>query len=121
MTPVSSVIEEPRLDWETFQKVDIRIGTILEALPFPKAKRPAYRLTIDFGDDIGILRSSAQITSHYTLSDLVGKQVAAVVNFPPKQVSNFMSQCLILGAYDENGMVVLLKPDQSVRNGSKVG
>jgi len=114
-------MRSPVLDWETFQQVDIRIGTILEALPFPKAKRPAYRLTIDFGGDIGIRKSSAQITTHYEPSVLVGRQVAAVVNFPPKQVANFMSECLILGAYDENGSVVLLKPDKSVQNGSKVG
>lgn len=114
-------MRSPVLDWETFQQVDIRIGTILEALPFPKAKRPAYRLTIDFGDDIGIRKSSAQITTHYEPSVLIGRQVAAVVNFPPKQVANFMSECLILGAYDENGSVVLLKPDKSVQNGSKVG
>ena len=114
-------MRSPVLDWETFQQVDIRIGTILEALPFPKAKRPAYRLTIDFGGDIGIRKSSAQITTHYEPSVLIGRQVAAVVNFPPKQVANFMSECLILGAYDENGSVVLLKPDKSVQNGSKVG
>ena len=114
-------MRSPVLDWETFQQVDIRIGTILEVLPFPKAKRPAYRLTIDFGGDIGIRKSSAQITTHYEPSVLIGRQVAAVVNFPPKQVANFMSECLILGAYDENGSVVLLKPDKSVQNGSKVG
>jgi len=114
-------MRSPVLDWETFQQVDIRIGTILEVLPFPKAKRPAYRLTIDFGGDIGIRKSSAQITIDYEPSWLIGRQVAAVVNFPPKQVANYMSECLILGAYDENGSVVLLKPDKSVQNGSKVG
>ena len=115
-----SSMKKPLLDWETFQKVDIRVGTIIEALPFPNAKRPAYRLKIDFGGP-GILRSSAQITTHYSLEELVGRQVVAVVNFPPKQVANFMSECLILGAYAEDGSVILLKPDTFVRNGSKIG
>lgn len=113
-------MKKPLLDWETFQKVDIRVGTIIEALPFPNAKRPAYRLIIDFGDS-RILRSSAQITTHYALEELVGRQVVAVVNFPPKQVANFMSECLILGAYAEDGSVILLKPDAFVKNGSIIG
>lgn len=113
-------MEKPSLDWETFQKVDIRVGTIIEALSFPYARRPAYRLKIDFGD-LGILRSSAQITTHYSLDELVGRQVVAVINFPPKQVANFMSECLILGAYSEDGSVILLKPDSPVRNGSIIG
>ena len=113
-------MKKPLLDWETFQKVDIRVGTIIEALPFPNAKRPAYRLKIDFGDT-GILRSSAQITTHYSLEELVGRLVVAVVNFPPKQVANFMSECLILGAYAEDGSVILLKPDAFVGNGAIIG
>jgi tRNA-binding protein len=113
-------MRKQQLDWDTFQRVDLRIGTIIEALPFPKANRPAYRLMIDFGD-LGTLRSSAQITTHYTPADLIGRQVMAVVNFPPKQVAHFMSECLILGAYAEDGSVVLLKPDHEVHNGAKVG
>ena len=113
-------MEKQLLDWETFQKVDLRIGTIKEALPFPKANKPAFRLIIDFGT-LGELRSSAQITTHYTPADLIGRQVVAIVNFPAKQVANYMSECLILGAYAEDGSVILLKPDHHVQNGSKVG
>jgi tRNA-binding protein len=113
-------MEAPWLDWETFQKVDIRVGTIIDARPFPSAKRPAYQLKIDFGNT-GVLKSSAQITIHYAPEELIGRQVIAVVNFPPKQVANFMSECLILGAYADDGSVVLLRPDQFVSNGSKVG
>lgn len=113
-------MQKPSLDWETFQKVEIRVGTIMEALPFPNAKRPAYRLKIEFGSS-GTLKSSAQITANYSLDELVGRQVVAVVNFPPKQVANFMSECLILGAYAEDGSVILLKPDELVPNGSLVG
>jgi len=108
------------LDWETFKSVDIRIGTIISAEPFPKAKRPAYRLLIDFGE-LGILKSSAQITTHYTPLELIGRQVVAIVNFPPKQVANFISECLILGAYAHDGSVILLKPDFRVENGAEVG
>lgn len=108
------------LDWETFKKADIRIGTILNAEPFPKAIKPAYRLLIDFGT-LGRLKSSAQITSHYLPQDLIGRQVLAVVNFPSKQVADFMSECLVLGAYDKHGMVVLIQPDFPVDNGAKVG
>jgi tRNA-binding protein len=108
------------LKWETFKSVDIRIGTIVEATPFPKARKPAYRLLIDFGE-LGRLKSSAQITTHYTTDELTGKQVVAVVNFPPKQVANFISECLILGAYAPDGSVILLKPDVSVENGAEVG
>ena len=113
-------MQKPSLDWETFQKVEIRVGTIIEAHPFPNAKRPAYRLKIEFGSS-GILKSSAQITANYSLDELVGRQVVAVVNFPPKQVANFMSECLILGAYAEDGSVILLKPDELAPNGSLVG
>jgi tRNA-binding protein len=108
------------INWEDFEKIDIRLGTVLEARPFPNARKPSYQLTIDFGD-LGIKRSSAQITAHYTAEELAGQQVIAVVNFPPKQIANFFSECLVLGVYDENNEVVLLKPGLRVRNGAKIG
>jgi tRNA-binding protein len=108
------------LDWETFQQVEIKVGTIIEALSFPNARRPAYRLKIDFGP-IGVLKSSAQITAHYSPENLVGKQVIAVVNFPPKQIANYISECLVLGAYAEDGSVILLTPDRPVSNGANIG
>lgn len=108
------------ISWSDFEKIDIRAGTVVEALPFPKAKNPAYQLTIDFGE-LGIKRSSAQITDLYTLEELVGRQVIAVVNFPPKQIANFYSECLVLGVYTLNKEVVLLQPQQKVINGSKIG
>ncbi|MBE7090709.1 MAG: tRNA-binding protein [Clostridiales bacterium] len=103
-----------------FQKLDIRVGTILNAQPFQKAKRPAYQLTIDFGEGIGVKKSSAQITQKYTPSSLFGKQVLAVVNFPPMQIANFISEVLVLGTYSEGG-VVLVIPEQNVKNGDKLG
>jgi tRNA-binding protein len=108
------------IDWEDFEQIDVRTGTILEAMEFPKAKRPAYQLRIDFGP-LGIKRSSAQITHHYQPQDLVGKQIIAVVNFPPKQIANFFSECLVLGIYDEQQQVVLLAPDKPVANGQRMG
>ena len=108
------------ITWADFEKVDIRVGTILEVSEFPNAKKPAYQLTIDFGD-LGIKRSSAQITSLYTREELTGKQVIAVVNFPPKQIANFFSECLVLGVYNENNDVVLLQATMPVKNGSKIG
>ncbi len=108
------------IDWEDFEQIDVRTGTILEAMEFPKAKRPAYQLRIDFGP-LGIKRSSAQITHHYQPQDLVGKQIIAVVNFPPKQIANFFSECLVLGIYDEHQQVVLLAPDKPVANGQRMG
>jgi tRNA-binding protein len=108
------------ITWEDFEKVDIRCGTIIEALPFPEARRPAYRLQVDFGP-LGIKRSSAQVTALYQPEELVGKQVIAVVNFPPKQIANFFSECLVMGLYNEQGHVVLLHPSQPVHNGSKAG
>jgi tRNA-binding protein len=108
------------ISWEDFEKVDIRTGTILMVNDFPGARKPAYQLTIDFGD-LGIKRSSAQITALYNKEELIGKQVIAVVNFPVKQIANFFSECLVLGVYNENNEVVLLQPTLPVKNGSKVG
>jgi tRNA-binding protein len=108
------------INWADFEKIDIRIGTILSANEFPKAKKPAYQLSIDFGE-LGIKQSSAQITHHYHSHDLIGVQVIAVVNFPPKQIANFFSECLVLGVYDENHQVVLLKADKKMQNGYKIG
>ena len=108
------------ITWSDFEKIDIRVGTITEAKSFPKARKPAYQLTIDFGP-MGMRRSSAQITAHYAAEDLVGVQVVAVTNFPPKQIANFVSECLVLGIYDDRGEVVLLKPERRVSNGNKIG
>jgi len=108
------------LTWDDFEKVDIRSGTIIKAEDFPKAKKPAYQLTIDFGS-LGIKQSSAQITHHYTKEELAGKQVVAVVNFPRKQIANFFSECLVLGVYDEGHNVILLQPDKQVTNGQRIG
>ena len=107
-------------DFETFMKLDIRVGTIIEVLDFPEAKRPAYKLKIDFGKEIGIKKTSAQITNKYKKEDLINKQVLAVVNFPPKQVANFISEILVLGTYSDGG-VVLITPDIKVENGDKLG
>ena len=109
------------ITWDDFEKIDIRTGTIIEVNDFPKARKPAYQLTIDFGESIGIKRSSAQVTVHYTKEDLLHKQISAVVNFPPKQIASFMSECLVLGVYDENNDVVLLQPGKAVRNGCRMG
>ena len=108
------------ITWSDFEKIDIRAGTIIEANEFSKARKAAYKLTIDFGE-LGIKRSSAQITKFYLLDDLVGQQVIAVVNFPPKQIADFTSECLVLGIYDENKDVVLIQPKHSVSNGLKIG
>ena len=108
------------ISWDDFEKVDIRVGTIVEANLFPKARNPAYKLTIDFGA-FGSKQSSAQITKFYSVEELVGQQVIAVVNFPPKQIADFLSECLVLGIYDENKDVVLIQPKSSVSNGLKIG
>lgn len=109
------------ISWEDFEKIDIRTGTILRAETFPEARKSAYRLWIDFGPERGILTSSAQITTHYQVADLPGRTIIAIVNFPPKQIANFMSQCLVLGVYDETNAVILLRPDLPVGNGRAIG
>lgn len=106
--------------FDDFMKLDIRVGTIVEAKVFEKAKKPAYQLKVDLGEDIGIKKSSAQITEVYKVDNLVGKQVLAVVNFPPRQIADFISEVLVLGTYSEQG-VVLITPDQPVKNGDKLG
>ncbi len=107
------------LTWEEFEKVEMRVGTILEVHDFPNARKPAYQLKIDFGD-IGIRKSSAQITQLYTKEVLVGKQIIAVVNFPPKQIANFISECLVLGVVGENNVINLLQPERSAKNGDRI-
>lgn len=109
------------ISWSDFEKIDIRVGTITEVAEFPKARKPAWKLVIDFGNDTGIKRSSAQITTHYKKEDLLNRQVIAVVNFPPKQIADFVSECLVLGVYDTNNDVILLQPERAVQNGQKIG
>ncbi len=109
-----------QITYEDFERVDIRVGTILEAAPLEGARKPALRLAIDFGPEIGVRKSSAQITVHYTPAELVGRQVAAVVNFPPRQIGKFMSQVLTLGFPAADGSVVLIAPDKPVPNGGKL-
>ena len=108
------------ITYDDFARVDIRVGTIIEAAPLEGARKPAYRLTIDFGPEIGQRKSSAQITVHYKPEELIGRQVAAVVNFPPRQIGKFMSQVLTLGFPAEDGSVVLIAPTQKVPNGGKL-
>lgn len=109
------------LTWEEFEKVEMRIGTILDVNDFPEARKPAYQLTIDFGNEIGIRKTSAQITVRYGKNELIGKQIVAVVNFPKKQIGKFMSECLVLGAVGEDNDIVLLSFDKKVKNGLRVG
>jgi tRNA-binding protein len=108
------------ISYDDFARVDIRVGTIIEAMPYPEARKPAYKLAVDFGPAIGIKRSSAQLTVHYTPEQLVGRQVAAVVNFPLKQIGKFVSEVLVLGFPDANGAVVLVGVDHAVPNGGKL-
>ena len=108
------------ISWSDFEKVDLRVGTILEAKDFPEARKAAYQLLIDFGPEIGVRKSSAQITKLYTKEELVGKQIVAVVNFPKKQIGNFMSECLVTGFSNENGDIVLTSVERKLPNGAKL-
>lgn len=108
-----------QITWDDFEKVELRVGTILEAFEFPEARRPAYKVKVDFGE-FGIKMSSAQITKHYTLEELPGRQIVAVVNFPKKQIGKFMSEFLVTGFADENGDIVLASVERKVPNGSKL-
>ena len=108
------------IDWNDFENVELRVGSIVEVEDFPEARKPAYRLKIDFGDEIGLRKSSAQITDIYSKQDLVGRQVVAVVNFPPKQIGPVRSECLVTGFHREDGAVVLARPDSEVPNGAKL-
>lgn len=108
------------ITWKDFEKLDIRIGNIIEVNDFPEARNPSYQLTIDFGE-MGIKKSSAQITKLYSKEELLNKQIMAVVNFPPKQIGKFMSECLVMGVYGAGNEIILLHPERTVDNGSKVG
>lgn len=109
-----------QITWTDFEKIDIRVGTILEVNDFPEARNPAYQLQIDFGKELGIKKSSAQITKRYSKDDLIGKQIIAVINFPKKQIANFMSECLVLGIVGDENDVVLLSPTFKVDNGLRM-
>lgn len=111
---------EPRISFDEFRRVDVRVGTIIAAEPFPEARKPSIRMVIDFGAEIGTRKSSAQITKHYKPEELVGRQVAAVVNFPPRQIGPMISEVLTLGFPDEEGAVVLIAPDLKVPNGGRL-
>ncbi|MCF8483144.1 MAG: tRNA-binding protein [Rhodospirillum sp.] len=108
------------ISYADFEKVDIRVGRVVEAESYPEARKPAIKLKVDFGGDLGILRSSAQLTRHYTPEELVGRQVVAVTNFPPKQIGKVMSECLVVGVPDDDGEPVLLSPDKPVPNGGRL-
>ena len=109
-----------QINWNDFEKIDIRAGTIVEVTDFPKARNPSLRITIDFGE-LGIKKSAAQVTALYRKEDLIGRQIIAVVNFPRKQIADFYSECLILGVYSSDNAVVLLQPERKVNNGEKIG
>lgn len=110
-----------QIQWKDFEKVELRVGTIVQVEDFPEAHKPAYRLRVDFGDEIGVKSSSARITDLYEKHDLLGRQVVAVVNFPAKQIGPMMSECLVTGFYRDDGAVVLAVPDSDVPNGAKLG
>lgn len=109
------------INWNDFEKIEVRAGTIIDAQPLEKVRKPAYQLLIDFGEELGRKKSSAQITALYQPAELIGRQVIAVVNFPVKQIGSFFSECLVLGLYNENNEVVLLQPDRTVKNGCRMG
>ena len=109
------------LSWPEFEKVEVRVGTILEVNDFPEARKPAYQMRIDFGSEIGIRKTSAQITKRYKKEDLLNRQIVAVVNFPKKQIGKFLSECLVLGVVGNEGDVVLLSPDFKIENGLRIG
>lgn len=109
------------IDWSDFERVELRVGTIVAVEDFPEARKPAWKLTLDFGEAIGTRRSSAQITALYAREDLLGRQVVAVVNFAPRQIGPFMSECLVTGFAREDGAIVLIGPDEAVPNGAKLG
>jgi tRNA-binding protein len=110
----------PEIGWEDFEKVDVRVGEVIEAEPFPEARKPSMKLIVDFGSDVGTRRTSAQLTMHYEPEALVGRQVVAVVNFPPKRIAGFKSEVLVLGVPDGDGEVVLLSPDRDVPLGGRM-
>lgn len=109
------------LTWEEFERVEMRVGTIIEVNDFPEARKPAYQLTIDFGTELGIRKSSAQITKRYAKDELLNRQIVAVVNFPKKQIGKFMSECLVLGSVGNDNDIVLIAPDFKVENGLRIG
>jgi tRNA-binding protein len=108
------------ISYNDFAKIDIRVGTVSRVEPYPEARKPAYKLWVDFGSEVGKKKSSVQITEHYTVESLIGRQVAAVVNFPPKQIGKFMSECLVLGFPDADGRVVLIGTDQKIPDGGRL-
>lgn len=109
------------ISWQEFEQVELRVGTIIRVEAFPEARKPAYKLEVDFGEEIGVRKSSAQITEHYTPEELLGRQVVGVVNFPVKQIGPMRSECLVTGFYRDDGSVILCVPDKAVANGSKLG
>ena len=113
-------IRKPEVSWDVFNKLDLRVGTVERAESFPQAKRPAIKFWLNFGPEVGVLKTSAQITDHYQPEALLGRQLVAVVNFPPKQIANFMSECLVVGALEPSGAVVLLGVDRPVDSGLQI-